>query len=362
MTQAMPSSGSIEKRLAEVLALHFDPATGTPYWLEVAARLGFDPRREIREIGELQRIGFMDADAMRRRPLSDLVSREAMSRPAEVHVVQTGGTLGDPIWTAYSQAEYEAAFVYPFVAAAHHVGFPRGGVWLYVGPSGPHVIGRAARSIARATGSIEPFFVDFDPRWVRKLPDASFAAERYLAHVLDQAMGVLDSQPITCLFATPPVLAGLAARMTPSQRTRIRGVHYGGLALAPELLMRLQAEAFTNAIHLSGYGNTLFGCCLELDCSRGRELRYFPAGNRLLLGTCGDPNDAHSIDYITPNAQGRCVFTRLDRTALIVNMLERDTLSLVPPPPSAPSEFIANGVAAPLPIADPNRAPAAAIY
>jgi len=32
----------------EIVAWHFDPATGTPFWLDVAGRLDWDPRREIR--------------------------------------------------------------------------------------------------------------------------------------------------------------------------------------------------------------------------------------------------------------------------------------------------------------------------
>jgi len=353
---------SIEVRLAEVLAHHFDPATGTPYWIDRAARLGFDPRCEIRRIEDLPRMGFMEADKLRRRPLTDLISRASLADRGDLDVVQTGGTLGAPVWTAYSRREYEEAFVAPFVAAADHVRFPRGGSWLYIGPSGPHVIGRAAQSIARATGAMDPFTVDFDSRWARKLPETSFAARRYLEHVLDQAMSVLETQPITHLFATPPVVAGLADRLTVAQRDRIRGVHYGGLCLSPDLLRRFQRELFPNAVHLSGYGNTLFGCCLELDASAGRELRYYPHGSRLLFGTCRDASDPGTVDYGSTNIRGRCVFSRLDRTMLIINMLERDLIELAPPPSHAPADFRANGVVAPAPLPDEARPLAAGLY
>ncbi len=362
MTLSARARESIETRLAEVLAVHFNPELGTRYWLELAARLDFDPRRAIRHVEDLPRLGFMLESDLRTRPLTDFISREAFARPGDLAVVQTGGTLGAPIWTAYTHSEYEAAFVTPFVAAAAHVHFPRGGTWLYVGPTGPHVIGRAARSIARTTGAMDPFTVDFDSRWAKKLPDDSFAARRYVDHVLDQAMSIVETQSITHLFATPPVISGLAERMSAAQRNRMVGVHYGGLCLAPELLRRHQCESFPNAVHLSGYGNTLFGCCLELDASAGRELRYFPHGSRVIFGACRDAADASSIDYLTTDVRGRCVFSRLDRTMLIINMLERDFIALTPPPPGAPAAFFAHGVIAPAPLLDTDRPLAAGLY
>ena len=41
----------------------------------------------------------------------------------------------------------------PFVAAAARVHFPRELNWLFIGPSGPHIIGKAARACASAMGS-----------------------------------------------------------------------------------------------------------------------------------------------------------------------------------------------------------------
>ncbi|MCA9255108.1 MAG: hypothetical protein KDA33_05695, partial [Phycisphaerales bacterium] len=224
-----PSAESLDERLARILAIHFDPDGGAPYWLEKAKSLGFDPRRIIRDAADLPRLGFMHAAELRRRPLSDFTPKAIWNAHQDLVIVQTGGTLGAPIWAAYTPDEYNAAFVDPFVIAARHVGFPTGGAWLYVGPSGPHVIGRAARSIALATGAREPYCVDFDARWSMRLPAGSFAASRYLAHVIDQAMAIVRVQPITHLFSAPPVLLRLAETMSTDERRRILGVHYGGM-------------------------------------------------------------------------------------------------------------------------------------
>ena len=34
--------------MREIVAWHFDPETGCPFWLDYATRLDWDPRREIR--------------------------------------------------------------------------------------------------------------------------------------------------------------------------------------------------------------------------------------------------------------------------------------------------------------------------
>ena len=362
MTCPDGSRGTFSSRLAEVLGIHFDPEHGSPYWIEIARRLGFDPRTRVQTIEELDCFGFMDQHALRSRPLLDFVPRRVASRPEELMIVQTGGSLGDPIWTAYTREDYDAAFVRPFVDAATHVGFPTGGTWLYVGPSGPHVMGRAARSIARANGAIEPFTVDFDSRWAKKLPPESFAAQRYLRHVLDQTLGVIRVQSITHLFSTPPVLAAIGAEMTADERSKIRGVHYGGLALTPEELRRFQQEVFPNAVHLSGYGNTLFGCCLELDASPNRTLRYYPWGSRIHFGVL--PNGETKCTDIChrPGARGRCIFTRLDSAMLLINFLERDEIALANPPSDAPAQFKSSGVIEPTPIRNETRMPNLGLY
>lgn len=338
----------VQARLAEVLAVHFDPETGSRYWLERSETLGFDPRADIKTVDDLPRFGLMDQDALRRRPLTDFIPRSLQRHPQDLIVVRTGGTLGRPLWTAYLDEEYHAAFVTPFVVAADHVGFPAGGLWLFVGPSGPHVIGRAAESIARATGSPAPFMVDFDAGWAKRLPAGSFAARRYLQHVVDQATAVIETQTITVLFSTPTVLEALSQAMTPPQWDRIRGVHYGGMEIAPETLRRFQVSVFPNAVHLCGYGNTLFGCCLEMDVSAGRELRYFPHGDRLILGQVlegegGTPD----IRYRVADSPATLVFSRLDRAALLLNVAERDRGRLLAPPAGAPPGFHSVGVASP---------------
>ncbi len=325
------SASRADARLREVLALHLDPRDGSAYWLDRQSAMNFDIRREIRSVADLQHIGPMAPAALARRPLLDFVPRALHTDRNDWILAQTGGATGCPVWTVYAPREFEEAFVAPFTAAAAHVGFPRGGLWLYAGPSGPHIIARAARRLARTCDAPEPFSVDFDPRWARKMPAGSFGAQRYLQHVVDQALAVIESQEVTVLFTTPPLLTALAPHMTPPQRDRIRGIHYGGTHLSAAALRDFQTRWFTQAVHLSGYGNTLFGCCLELDVSPGRVPAYFPHGDRLILTPA--PGAA-------PNAaRVPLCFSRLDATMLLLNVEERDTAEFVQPPVGAPRGF-----------------------
>ena len=310
------------EHLHEILTCHFDPRWGTPFWLEERTQLAFDPVAEIRSINDLNRFPAFPVDQLAARPVTDFIPLRYHDQLERFVTAETGGTTGPPKRTAYLDADFEAAFVAPFVAAAAMTGVPRRSTWLVIGPSGPHIIGKAARACARALDSIDPFSVDFDPRWIRRLAPGSMARSRYTEHLLDQAEAVLRTQEIGVLFATPPVLEALAARLPDARREAIRGIHLGGMAAGSEFRTRLAREYFPNAISLSGYGNALAGVCPELLPNPEQPPTYFAHGPRLLLGISTPDN----------NGRGRVLFHRLDRSAFFPKVLERDVAVVAPRP------------------------------
>jgi hypothetical protein len=333
------------RRLRQALEVHLHPTTGSPFWLARQKELGFDIRAEIREAHDLQRLGTMDPAVLAAHPLDHFLPRSLGAFRESLILGQTGGTLGRPGWTVYTAEEFEDAFVAPFVEAARHARFPAAGCWLYAGPSGPHIIGQAARAVARAHGCLEPFSVDFDPRWARKLEPGSFAAARYLEHIVDQAAQVLQQQTVSVLFSTPVVLLALGQRAQAETRRAIRGVHYGGQALSASELAACRA-AFPNAVHLSGYGNTLLGCCMQLEESVGEPV-YHAFGARLICGVI--PAGSTDAAHITraPGSSGRLVVSRLDCSVLLVNLIERDDVTLTAPGGDVPTGFQRLGLAGP---------------
>ena len=69
----------------EVVAWHFDPATGCPFWLEFASQLDWDPRKEIRSFEHLQRFGLFQDEMAARRAGTPLDSAR-VCRPPDLHL------------------------------------------------------------------------------------------------------------------------------------------------------------------------------------------------------------------------------------------------------------------------------------
>ncbi len=324
-----------DQRLRDLLRLHFHPEGGSLYWLRRQEQLGWDVRDRVRTLGDLGRLGPTPAEDLRRFPVRDFIPRALHRQLPRFVLGETAGTSGRPCLTAYRDDEFRAAFVTPFLQVARATGFPRGEPWLWVGPSGPHVIGKAVRELARHTGSMDPFSVDFDPRWAKRLAAGSLARERYLAHVTTQALDVLEREAVGVLFTTPPTLAALAPRLSDRQREAIRGVHYGGTSLTAEALNGFRA-AFPRAVHLSGYGNTLFGVVMEVADRPRQALDYFPLSDRLGFRVVAWPGSgAWPPEECQPGQPGRVVFDRLDESCLLVGVVERDEAEQVPASPEA---------------------------
>jgi thienamycin biosynthesis protein ThnN len=195
------------------------------------------------------------------------------------------------------------------------------------------------RELARQTGSMDPFSVDFDPRWAKRLADGSTARQRYLDHVTNQALDVLRREDVGVLFITPPALAALAARLSDNEREAIHGIHYGGMSLTPETANDFRA-AFPRAVHLAGYGNTLFGVVMEAADGHRLAMDYYPLGDRVQFHVVDWPHEDEAPGNWPPRLReqgqsGRVLFHRLDESCLLIGVLERDQAERVAPSPEA---------------------------
>jgi hypothetical protein len=319
------------------LRLHFHPEWGSTYWLRRQEQLGWDVRDRVRTADDLWRLGPTPPADLRRFPVRDIVPRAWHGQWPRFVVGETAGTSGGACATAYRNDEFQAAFVAPFLRVAEATGFPHGLPWLWVGPSGPHIIGKVVRELARQTGSLDPFSVDFDPRWAKRLADGSTSRQRYLEHVTAQALDVMSREEIGVLFITPPALAALAARLSDRQREAIRGIHYGGLSLTPEAVNDFRA-AFPRAVHLAGYGNTLFGVVMEVADGHRLAMDYFPLGDRVhfhVVNGCDETSGPWPPRLCERGEAGRVLFHRLDESCLLVGVVERDKAERVLPSPEA---------------------------
>jgi len=346
------------ERLRQVIALHFHPEHGSRYWLKRQERLGMDVRDRVRTQDDLWLLGPTPLEDLRSFAVRDFIPRVFHGHLERFVVGETAGTSGEPRATVYRDDEFQAAFITPFLEAAGAAGFPRNLPWLWVGPSGPHIIGKAVRELARQTGSMDPFSVDFDPRWAKRLAEGSVAVKRYLDHVTSQALDVIEREEIGVLFSTPPALTALAGRMSDQKREAIRGIHYGGLSLTAPELNRFRA-IFPNAVHLSGYGNTLFGVVMEVADEPREALDYFPRGDRVCFELV-DRNSLEGACHWPPRPcergqTGRVVCHRLDESGLLTGVVERDEAERIAPSAAAQAlGWHADGIRNPRPPARPD--------
>ncbi len=310
-----------------ILDLHFDSDRGSSYWLDLLHKTGLK-RHDFRAVTDLYLLGPMDVGELRSRPITDFIPASLHHRMEDMILAETGGTTGDPCRRVYLPEEFQSAFVAPWLQAVDHFHFPGKQNWLFVGPSGPHIIGQAARAFARTTKSLEPFSIDCDVRWIKQQQPESMGHMLYMDHLLAQAMNIINQQKISVLFTTPPLLLELAKRMTKEQRKQISGIHTGGMAQDTETSRQL-ATYFPSAVILPGYGNSLFGVAFEKEQLPNEPSVFFVHDPALHLQLIPLPENEQETPCLTKTVEegqrGRVMFHRFDKSFLLLNMLERDT-------------------------------------
>ena len=359
------STSELDARVTRLVELHFHPRHGSRYWLQRAAELGIDALDEIQCSADLLKLGPMDETALAERPIEDFIPAALQHQRPHFLITETAGTLGRAKLAVHRRDEFLDAFVAPFIAAAERVNFPRGLNWLFIGPSGPHIIGKAATACASALGSADPFTIDLDPRWAKKLVPGSFAWKRYLEHIEHQALTLLATQKIGVLFSTPIVLESLIERMSAAQRERIHGLHLGGVSVSAAQRQRFEIQ-LPNTVILSGYGNSLFGVQPEVDFTPAHGFVYQAHGTRLIVRMI--PLDGgQMVERLTQDVaygdRGQVVMTRLDEAQLIVNLVERDSaVRTAPQPLLADAGFFNDAVGDPQPIVSQQLKPSVGFY
>lgn len=311
----------------EMVAWHFDPATGSPFWLARAKELGFDPRREVKGYADLKRFGFFEDEWLRGGPVRRWVPQGLAGKP--VSVFETGGSTGVPKTRANIddfKLDYEA-----FSATLPDEHFPKGADWLMVGPSGPRRLRLAIEHLAQHRGGI-CFMVDLDPRWVIKLikKGQHEQAEAYKQHVIDQALTVLRAnENVRCLFTTPKLLEALAEKVS-LKRAGITGVFCGGTEMTPQFHRFATEELLEGAYFAPTYGNTLMGLATHRPRKEGDgwDIIYYPPCPRAMIEVV-DPD--HPDRLVAYGQTGRVRLTTLTRDFFMPRFLERDEAEREPP-------------------------------
>lgn len=316
----------LDAHVREIVAWHFNPQTGCPFWLEFASKLDWDPRKEIRCFEDLKRFPQFQDEWLRGGPVRRWVPKGLNGKP--VFVFETGGTTGVPkSRTAMEdfRIDYEV-----FSETLPDRYFPRGANWLMLGPSGPRRLRLAVEHLCQHRGGI-CFSVDLDPRWVIKLIKRGLMEELelYKAHVIEQAINVLTAgHDIRCLFTTPKLLEALAEELenrgTSVKGAGITGIFAGGTEFTPQYTRFAMEELLGAGVYLTPtYGNTLMGlaCSKPVTPEDGYKITYYAPQPRAAIEVVSFDDPDRVVDY---GKTGRVRLTTLTKETFIPGFLERD--------------------------------------
>ena len=153
-TQVHAREDALDAWVREVVAWHFDPATGSPFWLDYAKKLGWDPRERDHALRRPAAVRSRSrTSGCAAVPCSAGCPKGCAGKP--VFVFETGGTTGVPktrINCEDFRIDYE---IFSTTLPDEH--FPKGGELAdarAVRPAPAAAGGRAsARSIAAASAS-----------------------------------------------------------------------------------------------------------------------------------------------------------------------------------------------------------------
>ena len=227
---AEEAKDQLDAHVREMIAWHFSPETGCPFWLDWQKTAGWDPREEIKSYDDIVKFDHFKDEWLRDEPNERFVPKGFGNRP--FNIFETGGTTGLPKqrigWDDYKH-DYEM-----FSETLSDESFPRGGNWIMVGPTGPRRLRLAVEHLAQHRGG-SCYHVDLDPRWVKKLIKRGQIdeVERYQKHVVDQAVEIIKHRNISCMFTTPRILESIGERIS-IPGNGIKGVFCGGTTMTPQ--------------------------------------------------------------------------------------------------------------------------------
>jgi hypothetical protein len=219
------------------------------------------------------------------------------------------------------------------VLTSHGVPGVDGGSWLHIGPTGPHIVGRSIGLLAQLRRSL-CFSVDFDPRWVKRCLRAgdTSSVAGYVAHVVDQAVDILQSQDVSVVFLTPPILEAICRRPAAFGLLgqRAKAIIWAGTSMSAETIHLVEEELFPDVPLVGLYGNTLMGIAPQrprrADDDQPCVFQPFRPSCQIELVDYEDQTKL--VDY---GDRGRVKFTLLSRDMFVPNCVERDTAIRVRP-------------------------------
>ncbi len=315
------AADELDAHVVEIIKWHFSPETGSPFWLDWANEQDWNPLEEVGSFKDLcNKFPHFQDEWLRDLPNEVWVPKAYKGRP--FNIFETGGTTGMPKqrigWDDF-RIDYTE-----FSKTLKDEHFPRDHYWMMVGPTGPRRLRLAIEHLANERGC-SCYFVDLDPRWVKRLiASKQFdQARAYMDHAIDQALTILKHRSVSALFTTPKLLEALAERKD-LIKAGIKGVFCGGTTMDKQYARFLVEEVCEGGQigFVPTYGNTLMGLARHhpIGPENDYSIAYYAPQPRAALRVI-DPESNEEVDYDT---WGRVELTTLTKEFFMPRFLERD--------------------------------------
>ena len=328
------AAARLDEWVREVVNWHFDPATGSPFWLEFARSSGWDPRREMQGFARSARVSAIRGRVAARRARAAL-GAEGAGRQADLRV-------RDGRHDRHSQdAGRVRGLPHRLRAVQRHPArrvLPEGRELADARPSGPRRLRLSVEHLAQYRGGI-CFCVDLDPRWVIKLIKKgwtehleAYKAPRHRPGGDHPAGGA--RHPVHVHDAEAARIAGAPARVDgddASGKAGITGIFSGGTEFTPQWTRFAHEELLDGAYMTPTYGNTLMGLAAARPAGPAKATRS-PTTRR------SRARSIEVVDFDDPNQRRRVradraasKLTTLTKEFFVPGFLERDEGEREPP-------------------------------
>lgn len=316
------TDATLDQWTKEVIDVHFDPNSGTPYWTEWAAENDVDVRNRVDGFADLEAVfGPFDEDILREIPAAKFAPQ---SLEGNRRVYETGGTTGSP--KRVLMCEYWRDQARWMARLLEEWSFPTGNVLGLSPPGGVNNAGTFVQHLAHEWDAL-PYHVTMDPRWTKHISTRPDDREfnRYVEHLLEQAANVLETQPITVLFTTGRLLERPAVRELITN-SGLEGIIHGGTALNRDTHRVFREEWYDDLALVGEYGNTLMGIAPEAPPSdrafeeRSYHLDYVPCYPYFVPEIVDETGSSVAYDE-----RGRIRLTVLTNELFLPFLLERDS-------------------------------------
>jgi phenylacetate-coenzyme A ligase PaaK-like adenylate-forming protein len=308
--------------LQQAVRWHFSPQTGSPYWLERAKTLDFDPLTDVKTFEDLALFPNI-VDELRHVSVREMVPAGYGPTPPSPTIYESGGTTGAPK-RVIVLPDWAEQLTKLLVADLDQPALRDGGS-LFVGPTGPHMFGQIQKDVAAQRNSVL-FYIDLDPRWVKKLVarGAGDEAAAYVKHVVEQAGFILRTQDIALLTTTPPLLQAIAHHddLVDVINDKVARIQLGGAHLDADTRDILR-DIFPNIQLDNMYGSTMIlGTARTRDAISKDDPDIHDAYSPYITFSVIDPESGRPVSY---GERGQVVMNHISKAMFLPNNLERDT-------------------------------------